>query len=107
MNNTTIDIITFGEVLWDVIDGKPHLGGAPFNLAAHASLCGLKTAVVSSVGADELGDKALAHAEELNINTSWINYDKHHPTGTVTVKLTDSIPEYTIHEKAAWDNIIL
>jgi len=66
MKNKSIDILTFGEVLWDIIDGVSHLGGAPFNLAAHASLCGLNTAVISSMGADELGEKARARAEELN-----------------------------------------
>ena len=41
-----IDVLAFGEVLWDVIDGVPHLGGAPFNLAAHAAKCGLGAAIV-------------------------------------------------------------
>lgn len=107
MKNQSIDIITFWEILWDIIDGVPHLGGAPFNLAAHASLCALDTAVISSLGEEELGDKARVHAEELNINTQWIGCDPTHPTGTVTVKLVNAIPEYTIHEQVAWDNIVL
>lgn len=31
----TADVVAFGEILWDVIDGVPHIGGALFNLAAH------------------------------------------------------------------------
>ena len=34
--NERFDIVAFGEILWDVIDGVPHLGGAPFNFAARA-----------------------------------------------------------------------
>ena len=107
MNNKALDIITFGEILWDIIDDIPYLGGAPFNLAAHASLCGLNTAVISSLGTDKLADMALDRAKQLNINTNWIGYDATHPTGTVTVDLIDAIPEYTIHDQVAWDNIVL
>ena len=46
-----MDVVAFGEILWDVIDGVPHLGGAPFNFAAHAARLGLKTAIETR-GAD-------------------------------------------------------
>lgn len=36
-----LDVVAFGEILWDVIDGTAHIGGAPFNVAAHAVRCGL------------------------------------------------------------------
>lgn len=48
------DIIAFGEVLWDIIEGVPNLGGAPLNFAAHARRCGMDAAIVSAVGTDEL-----------------------------------------------------
>jgi fructokinase len=35
MSRTVFDVVSFGEILWDVIEGVPHLGGAPFNFAAH------------------------------------------------------------------------
>ena len=44
------DIIAFGEVLWDIIEGVPNLGGAPLNFAAHARRCGMDAAIVSAVG---------------------------------------------------------
>ena len=55
-----IDVLAFGEILWDVIDGVPHIGGAPFNLAAHAAKCGLGAAIVSAVGRDDLGRRAVS-----------------------------------------------
>ena len=27
--------LSFGEILWDIIEGAARIGGAPFNLAAH------------------------------------------------------------------------
>lgn len=102
-----IDVIAFGEVLWDIIDGVQHLGGAPFNLAAHASLCGLNTAVVSALGHDDLGAKALTQAKELKISTRWMATSNVYPTGTVTVRLVNAMPQYDIHKNTAWDNISL
>ena len=43
------DIIAFGEVLWDIIEGVPNLGGAPLNFAAHARRCGMDAAIVSAI----------------------------------------------------------
>ena len=31
--NERFDIVAFGEILWDVIDGVPHLGGVPRHVA--------------------------------------------------------------------------
>ena len=48
-------VLAFGEILWDVINGVEHLGGAPFNFAAHMAQCGHETFMVSRLGMDELG----------------------------------------------------
>jgi len=100
-----LDLVAFGEVLWDVIDGEAHIGGAPFNLAAHAQRCGLRAAVISCVGNDELGRAAQAETERLEVDRRWLAVDADHPTGTVTVDLTNGQPSYTIHEDVAWDFI--
>jgi fructokinase len=100
-----LDLVTFGEILWDVIDGEAHIGGAPFNLAAHAVRCGLKAAAVSCVGADELGRRALSDMARLGVDARWTTVDARHPTGTVTVTLAGGQPSYVIHENVAWDHI--
>ncbi len=102
-----LDIVAFGEILWDIIEGRPHIGGAPFNLAAHAVRCGLRAAVVSKVGDDPLGRAALAKMARLAVERSWTTVDQDHPTGTVTVKLVAGQPDYTIHQNVAWDFIQL
>ncbi len=102
-----IDVAAFGEILWDMIEGKPHIGGAPFNLAAHAVRCGLRAAAVSRVGNDPLGKSALAEMDRLDVDRRWTGVDPDRPTGTVTVTLSAGQPSYTIHEGVAWDFIRL
>ena len=100
-----MDVVAFGEILWDVIDGVPHIGGAPFNFAAHAARCGLKSSIVSAVGDDELGRRALAEAERLGVDVSMVGVHPTLPTGTVNVTLADGMPSYEIVRPVAWDEI--
>jgi fructokinase len=99
------DVITFGEVLWDIIDGTAHIGGAPFNLAAHSVRCGMRSAIISAVGTDTLGDKALSELSRLNVDARWVTRNTTLPTGTVTVTLDKGQPTYQIHQPVAWDAI--
>ncbi|MCR5750891.1 MAG: carbohydrate kinase [Kiritimatiellae bacterium] len=101
----SMDVVAFGEILWDVIDGVPHIGGAPFNFAAHAARCGLKSSIVSAVGDDELGRRALAEAERLGVDVSMVGVHPALPTGTVNVTLADGMPSYEIVRPVAWDEI--
>ena len=55
-----LQIASFGEILFDMIDDEPHLGGAPLNFAWYASQMGAEVAFLSTVGNDQLGDKALS-----------------------------------------------
>jgi len=103
-----LNILSFGEILWDIIDSKPYIGGAPFNLAAHLAKMGVKSTLISSVGKDALGRKALKEVEKRGLNSSFIRIHPHLPTGTVEVRLDkDGHPDYKIKENVAWDNIIL
>ncbi|WP_292381988.1 carbohydrate kinase family protein [Methanosarcina sp. UBA289] len=103
-----IKALTFGEALFDIIKGSAHLGGAPLNLAAHLAKLGAKSAVITAVGKDKLGEILLSRAEAMGIDTSYILTDEKRPTGTVTVKLqAEGIPVFTINEGVAWDAITL
>ena len=105
--NDAPTIISFGEVLWDIIDGRPYLGGAPFNLAAHAAQLGMSARMISCVGDDALGRSALVEAAKLGVDMTGVMCGEH-VTGSVTVSLTDAgQPSYMIHEPAAWDFIEL
>ena len=101
------DVMAFGEILWDVIDGVPHIGGAPFNFAAHVAKCGLSSAIVSSVGCDELGRRAMDRVVALGVDGSFVSVHPTLPTGTVNVTLNDGIPSYEIVKPVAWDEIAI
>ena len=106
MKSGPIKLLSFGEVLWDIIDDRPYIGGASFNLAAHAARCGLDAYLLTCVGADDLGRRALAEIDRMNVRRQYIQTDHQHPTGTVTVKLSaDGQPAYVIHKNVAWDSI--
>src|SRR5579875_1868543 len=97
-------IISVGEVLWDLIGDEEHLGGAPFNFAAHAKRLGHTVFFISAVGEDERGARILHRMERMALATRYIGRVKNHPTGIVTVALDGSRqPHFTIHRPAAYD----
>jgi fructokinase len=98
-------VLAFGEILWDIIRGEEHLGGAPFNFAAHSAKCGNEAWIISRVGDDPRGMKAFNKCKEYGVNNSLIQWDENHPTGIVTVVLDKGQPDYTIHENVAYDFI--
>ncbi|MBT3275676.1 MAG: carbohydrate kinase [Spirochaetales bacterium] len=103
-----MNVLSFGEILWDIIEGRPYLGGAVFNLTAHLSLMGAGAAIISALGNDDLGRKALQDIQGYGIEADFIEKDHPRPTGTVDVFLDQKgHPDYTIHENTAWDNLSL
>jgi fructokinase len=99
-----LDIVAIGEVLWDVFPDERHLGGAPFNFAAHCCQLGAHSAIISRVGQDELGDEIVARAEEIGVEQTLLQRDPRHPTGQVLVALRGAgQPEYEIQRDVAYD----
>jgi fructokinase len=97
-------IISIGEVLWDVIGEQEHLGGAPFNFAAHARRLGHEVEFVSAAGKDERGDRVLEKMAELRLSARYVRRVDGQPTGTVTVSLDSAgQPQFIIHRPAAYD----
>ena len=97
-------VVGIGEALWDCLPEGRKLGGAPANFAYHVSQFGWRSAVVSAVGNDALGDEILQVFDKvrLSYDIARVGY----PTGTVQVTLSqDGIPSYEICEDVAWDNI--
>ena len=100
-------IVGLGEVLWDVFPDGPRFGGAPANfvstIAALASgECDVH--MVSAVGRDELGRRAVEALAERRVDTSCVA-ETDCPTGQVLVRLDAGQPSYEIYEGAAWDYI--
>ncbi len=94
-----------GELLWDVLPEGKKIGGAPCNFAFHARQMGCDSFVVSAVGNDPLGNEIRDGLQLLGVSDAYVQSSTA-PTGTVSVVLdSQGIPDYTIHEKVAWDDI--
>ncbi len=100
--------LCFGAVLWDLIEGEEHLGGAPFNLAVHLRRLGFDSYMVSSIGADDRGDRIRDEILRHRIDDTWVKQDPDHPTAIVTVNIDAAgHSTYVIHEDVASDHIEL
>lgn len=98
-------ILSFGEILWDVYPDNAYIGGAPLNFGAHLAKQGAEVYMLSAVGKDELGEKALSVLEDWNLRTDYVKtVDKE--TGKCLVTLDgNSVPSYNLLSDVAWDCI--
>jgi fructokinase len=99
-------ILGIGELLWDMLPEGARLGGAPANYGVMAGRLGDRSAILSRIGRDALGDDALHALKAFPVDCGLLQIESEQPgqpTGTVTVKLEEGQPSYTIHEPAAWD----
>jgi fructokinase len=104
--DTFFTVVAFGEILWDVLPNATVLGGAPFNFIYRVNSLGDRGILVSRVGKDVLGAKALAQARLLGIDTRCIQQDDAHPTGTVPVTFdAQQQPHYVITPDVAYDHM--
>ena len=102
---TALNILSIGEVLWDIVENESHLGGAPFNVCAHLAKMGHSAFMYSGVGDDPRGHEILSRMDQLKVHKEFTFIHESKPTSTVNVFLEDGQPEYTIHEDVAWDDL--
>lgn len=103
---TTARPVIFGEVLFDRFpDGSVVLGGAPLNVAWNLRGLGLDPLLISRVGDDELGERIRGALEGQGLDTSGVQVDPAHPTGTVEVRLDQGQPSFEIIDGCAYDYI--
>ena len=97
-------IISVGEILLDLVSGREFLGGAPLNFALHANQLGHEVLIVSALGRDDRGSRALAEIAARGMRTDFISCVPDHPSGVVSVVMSrNGLPSYTIHRPAAYD----
>ena len=68
-------IVAFGEVVWDILPNGSVLGGTPSNLVFRCNLFGDEGYLLSRIGDDSLGQKALDQLQHLGISTKNIQMD--------------------------------
>ncbi|MBW3545423.1 MAG: carbohydrate kinase [Bacteroidetes bacterium] len=98
-------VLSFGEILFDIIEDEHYLGGAPLNFAGHLARLGATSYIFSRVGKDALGNRALVQIGEIGVKTDFVQRDTEHPTGTVPVEFKEGQPSYTITAGVAYDFI--
>ena len=101
-------IVSIGEILWDVISADEYLGGAPLNFAAHARKLGHDVFLISSVGDDQRGHRALAGLQRCGISSEFVQIIRGQSTGTAEVDLgPDGKPMFRIVRPGAYDFVSL
>ncbi len=104
MKRRAFNVIGLGEVLWDMFPEGQQLGGAPANFAYITNLLGDCGIVASRIGRDALGEEACLQLTKLGLQTSYIQTDDAHSTGTVKVQVdAQGQPSFAITEGVAWD----
>jgi len=101
---TRPELLSVGELVWDCYPEGSFLGGAPFNVAVQLARHGHPAALLTAVGQDRLGARALAFLERERISGARVH--PHLPTGTVAVALDAAgAPTFTIQGSAAWTDL--
>ena len=104
MTSPSFIVVGLGELTWDLLPSGRQLGGAPTNVAYVSRLLGNHSAVASRVGDDARGREAIERLSDAGIETSFIQRDTAHPTGTVGVSLdATGEPIFTVNQDSAWD----
>jgi fructokinase len=99
-----VRIVSIGEIIWDVIGDAEHLGGAPLNFAAHAHKLGHEVFLISAVGDDDRGARALEAIRRAGISSQFVQVISGKCTGTAEVELDPSgKPLFRIIRPAAYD----
>ena len=101
-------ILAIGEILWDVFQGAEILGGAPLNFSVAIQRLGNPVALLSAVGQDARGTRALDSMAALGLSTEFVQTPPNRATGTAVVT-TDAQgnASYFIQRPAAFDQVEL
>ncbi len=98
-------VISWGEILWDLFPDEPRLGGCAANVAFHLAQLGTRASLVSRLGEDALGDRALRELRASSVEVDLVQRDAQMPTGTVRVEIEQGEPRFSMTDRAAWDRI--
>jgi fructokinase len=103
-----VRIVSVGEILWDVIGENEYLGGAPLNFAVHARRLGHEVFLLSAVGEDDRGRRAIKSLKGWGVSNEFVQVLRGKNTGIAEVELdADGKPMFHIVRPAAYDFVDL
>lgn len=97
-------ILAIGETIFDVFGSDAVIGGAPLNFCAHCVACGAEAALVTGVGNDDYGKKALEAMKGFGIETAFVCRNSLE-TGKCIVTVSNGNPSYNVLRPAAYDSV--
>lgn len=99
-----MQVLSVGEILWDVFPERELLGGAPLNFSANAVRLGNRAALITAVGDDDRGRLAQEAMIALGVSTEFVRVTAERPTGVALVSTgPDGEPRFEIARPAAFD----
>jgi fructokinase len=99
-------IWSIGEVLWDVFPESETLGGAPLNVCANLQRLGDQAMLLSAVGDDLRGHRALEQMQALGLSIDGMRIVPSLPTGIAVVNESeDREASFVIPRPAAFDEL--
>jgi fructokinase len=108
-----LDVVCFGEALWDLferpaargsgVDFVRELGGAAANAATGLARLGVRSALVGGVGDDRLGRAMLAHLERDGVDTRFVQCFTRRTGVTFVAKGADGAPAFLPYREGTAD----
>jgi fructokinase len=107
-NKNILNVVTFGEVLWDIFPTHKKIGGAPLNVGLRMSSLGAVATIISRVGADKNGADIISFLNDQNVSSDLILVEEEYKTGVVNVMINEKgNASYDIMYPSSWDKITL
>jgi len=103
-----LNVLSVGELLWDVFGEQEFLGGAPLNFSVASQRLDNPAIFLTGIGADRLGAQALQSMEAYSLATCFVQVVAGFPTGIAKVT-TDAAgnASFVIPRPAAFDCVRL
>jgi fructokinase len=106
-------IACWGELLWDLfvapkaaLNWRKVLGGSAAAVSAQLAALGAQARLVSAVGDDPEGDRALERLQRGLVDISGVLRCRNSPTAAVLVEITaGGEPAYSAQQRLAWGNV--
>ncbi len=103
----SMNVLAFGEILFDCYPTAKKIGGAPFNFCAHLAKLGANCALYGAVGDDDLGKEALSFAKQYRVDTRFLKQHPTLPTGVCRVTYQNGEPCYDLSGIFSYDSVSL
>lgn len=101
-------VLAIGEMLWDIFPQQELLGGAALNVCANLERMGDTARLITAVGDDERGHRALMLMDTLGLDTQFVQTATEAATGTAVVSHdATGEPSFTVSRPAAYDHVSL